>query len=198
MAASKQSLDLLYRRSEFIASLGYDPAEVKIWARKWRSLISGANKKACKCLLSFEEYIKLAYEAGVKQPSEIGKSIGSYQMGRLGDQGDYVVGNCRFIKMSQNLAERAENGGNARTAEAMRKRMTGVRKETHPGVASMAKKITERNSKRFKAVSPTGVVYDGENLKEFSLKQGLNPIAMYQVCSGKYKQHKGWKVEYIV
>ena len=46
----------------------------------------------------------LLYMAGINI-SQVGNKAGEYCLGRLGDTGDYVPGNCRFITKEQNARE---------------------------------------------------------------------------------------------
>lgn len=109
----------------------------------------------------------MAVEAGISDPDSIGRKSGQYQMGRYGDKGIYEKGNCRFITREQNQLERVLNGGMIDQQTSM--------------------------SKRFRIVSPSGVVYNGSNLYAFCGEHSLDQGSMAAVCRGKYKQHKGWK-----
>ena len=57
--------------------------------------------------LSFQDYVNLAYEAGLKS-SDLGYKGKGYVLGRYHDTGAYEVGNCRFITQDENIAERVE------------------------------------------------------------------------------------------
>lgn len=57
--------------------------------------------------------------------------------------------------------------------------------------------IGKSRAKRFRLVSPEGVVYEGLNVSEFCKQQGLNRSNVITVCSGKAKLHKGWSGEYV-
>lgn len=189
---------IMIQRSQFIVSLGYDIKEVRLWSSKWRNLISGANKSGRKCLLSFNEYVTLASEANIGA-NQIGKKPHLYQMGRMGDIGDYVVGNCRFITMKQNLDERAINGGNARLGAALSKRIKGATKHTNAGVASMAIKMRDNNpkSKLFVLRSPDGNEYSDSNVTRFCETNGLSVGRIYEILRGTREQFKGWTGEYL-
>jgi hypothetical protein len=56
--------------------------------------------------LTFEQYTRLAVDAGLTRANQIGLEPDSYQLGRYRDEGVYRVGNCRFITKEQNLRER--------------------------------------------------------------------------------------------
>jgi hypothetical protein len=95
----------LANRRIHLSCLGLYP-EVSVWSKKWTNLKGDSKRKGRKCLLSFEEYTLLASQAGLFSPDQIGVLPGKYQLGRVEDRGDYVLGNCRFIPKEQNLKER--------------------------------------------------------------------------------------------
>lgn len=96
-----------------LEDLGFDVEDLPEWRKKFKNLRDNAKLRGAKCLLSFRQYMSLAKRAGLESPDEVGKFSGQYCVGRKGDRGDYVWGNCRFITKEQNLMEREENGGNA-------------------------------------------------------------------------------------
>jgi hypothetical protein len=49
-------------------------------------------------------------------------------------------------------------------------------------------------TKSYKLMSPTGDIYEGENINKFCLLNNLNPDAIYSMRRGKQKQHKGWRL----
>ena len=53
--------------------------------------------------LTYEEFVGLLREAGIVS-SDLG--IDKYHLARYRDQGDYTVGNCRFIWYTENVAEK--------------------------------------------------------------------------------------------
>lgn len=55
--------------------------------------------------LSFQDYVNLVYDAGLKS-SDLGYKGKGYVLGRYHDKGIYEVGNCRFITQDENLAEK--------------------------------------------------------------------------------------------
>lgn len=84
---------------------------------KYQRLLGNAEAKGVVCELTFEQYLKLAYDVAINNPNQIGTSMKSFQMGRVGDQGNYYYGNCRFISRTQNMQERTDNGGSKRQAD---------------------------------------------------------------------------------
>jgi hypothetical protein len=127
--------------------------------------------------LSLEQYIRMAEDAGIG-PEQIGRRRGEYCVGRLGDQGGYFVGNCRFITVEQNHKEKVQNGGHARAS------------------AKVRGKPNTKLAKRFILTSPEGVVYEGSNVSEFCRKHGLDQPNVSALCRGALKKHKGWTGEY--
>jgi hypothetical protein len=65
-----------------------------------------------------------------------------------------------------------------------------------PGMSEEArrKKSKHIHIKSYKLISPTGVIYEGENINKFCLLNNLNPDAIYNLRRGKQKQHKGWRL----
>ena len=53
--------------------------------------------------------------------------------------------------------------------------------------------VREGRSSHYCFISPWGEVYEGKNIKEFSIKHGLNSRCMTNINNGKQIQHKGWK-----
>ena len=53
------------------------------------------------------------------------------------------------------------------------------------------------SAKKFKLVSPSGEVFEGEGLAAFCKEYGLTQSSMAAVCRGEYKQHKEWTGEYL-
>lgn len=141
------------------------------------------------CLLSFEEYVGLAADAGLVNPSQIGKSMDNYQLARYGDVGNYSTENCRFVLRDQNILEWKENGGR----ESMAEKHRGRTKDSHEGVLLQSVKV----SKAFEVLSPEGVTYTGVNLSDFCKLHNLNRGNMATVCRGSMKSYKGWTGKYI-
>jgi hypothetical protein len=90
------------------------------WGRK------KANAKNCGlvCRLTYNEYVGLVRQAGIKS-SDI--RPGGYHLARFGDLGNYEVGNCRFVPYWENFAERQPVD-----SEALSKAMLNYYKD-HPG-----------------------------------------------------------------
>lgn len=53
------------------------------------------------------EYFSLMRNSGIR-PSMIGLNRGKYSIARINDSGNYDIGNCRFILIEENIAERKE------------------------------------------------------------------------------------------
>lgn len=106
-------------RRNHLVNLGLEP-DVEGWRYKWNNLVGNcrARPDGVECRLSFEDYTRLAAQAGLKCPSQISRA--GYQLGRVGDIGHYEMGNCRFITHTQNIVERALNGGTQRISEKVK------------------------------------------------------------------------------
>ncbi|WP_422460951.1 hypothetical protein [Endozoicomonas sp. ALB115] len=105
------------RDDSIIFPWGISPA-----MNKYKGKIKSSKRNGIKFNLTSTEYITKIWEAGIN-PDQIGQSVDSYQLGRIGD-GDvpYTVETCRFITKRQNLDERKENGGNVRTSEKIKEK----------------------------------------------------------------------------
>lgn len=57
----------------------------------------------------------------------------------------------------------------------------------------MKERISERNSKEYKLVDPTGKVVEIKNLTKFAKDNNLSIGCLQQVVAGRNKSHKGWK-----
>lgn len=158
-------------RKSFLSSIGLNPEDLVVWQKKWKGLKGTSASRGTAFLLSFEDYVTIAADSGLKSPDLIGRGLGKYGMGRLGDSGDYVIGNCRFITNAQNIEERNLNGGTERR--------------------------TKKLSKSFKAVSPSGEVFTGHNISKFTRDMGLTSGSLSGCARGIYAQHLGWTCEYI-
>lgn len=78
-----------------------------------------AKKEGLKCLLSFEEFCELLIQANLVS-SDIGfTSPRKIVLARYNDEGDYVLGNCRFITHHENMLEQKQS---EKTLEANRKK----------------------------------------------------------------------------
>ncbi|USE39519.1 hypothetical protein [Endozoicomonas sp. SCSIO W0465] len=55
--------------------------------------------------------MQLVFNAGLSHPKQIGLASNDYQLGRIGDTGGYVMGNCRFITQKQNKKEMGDRHG---------------------------------------------------------------------------------------
>ena len=75
----------------------------------WKTKYQKANSRGTHFLLTFEEYLYKAYEAGLTCPSQIGTKGNQdrvYNLSRFEDKGLYTVENCRFITAAENRRER--------------------------------------------------------------------------------------------
>lgn len=213
MKRYKEPSSVLYvadYRKEFLKMVGLDTNDYLKWRNKWKTLRQSAIKNGRASFLEFNQYINLAVKAGLTSPSQIGRSRGQFQMARRGDAGDYYLGNCRFITMEQNQHERFLNGGCAIAVEKAAKIRRGQTKENNRSIRRMARKLENRTAethpylkeagiKRGRSYiikSPTGKIYLGKGLNSFCKEHNLSQPSMQQLCSGKFKQLKGWTGRY--
>ena len=104
------SIQINEQRAKHLVSIGLNGSDVKAWNKKYRSSKENALLKKREYTLSFEDYTTKVAEAGITSPSQIGRTLNQYQLGRLGDDGGYTIDNCRFITMAQNKLEQLANG----------------------------------------------------------------------------------------
>jgi len=71
--------------------------------QKFKNKKVNASKENIRFELSFDDIIKLLEDAGIKSSHW---SNDGYHLARYNDTGDYIYGNCRFISMEENIAER--------------------------------------------------------------------------------------------
>ena len=161
------------------------------YLRKLSSVRSNAKRRGIPCDLTLVQFKRLLTRAGIEL-EDLGRTRGKYHLARKGDKGSYTIGNCRFITVEQNHAEKHQNGGTA-AAGLKRRGKNGLTKENHVGTARQADKI----SRNFRAIDPTGKKYSGKNLTEFCKSHGLNFLLMSRVCRGQRFHHKGWAGEYV-
>lgn len=60
-------------------------------------------------------------------------------------------------------------------------------------LVTLKENIVAAKAKRYRALSPDGVVHDIYNLAEFCRVQNLNKSNMHKVLTGKFNSCKGWK-----
>lgn len=71
---------------------------------KYKNTKARAKKRGIAFHLSIVEYSQLLQEAGITA-EDVGQGASDYCLGRYNDEGDYKIGNCRFITASQNHKE---------------------------------------------------------------------------------------------
>jgi hypothetical protein len=93
---------------QFLSDVGLDPEDYPMWNHKYLGLRPEKSENR-EFTLTFEEYINMALQVGMKSPNEIGPKADQFCMGRYGDAGGYTPGNCRFITNAQNIQEAKDN-----------------------------------------------------------------------------------------
>lgn len=130
-------------RRDFLTSKGLSPDDIHSWRRKWNDHKQNTKKKGDVSVLTFEDYINLALNAGIGL-DQIGQRPEQYCLGRYKDVGIYDTENCRFITQTQNQVERRENGG----LESAANKIRGRTKETHAYIAEHSERMKIINSMR--------------------------------------------------
>jgi hypothetical protein len=62
-----------------------------------------------------------------------------------------------------------------------------------PCLESTKKALSEKNSKEYKLISPSGNIIEIKNLTKFAKENNLNIGCLQHVVAGRNKSHKGWK-----
>jgi len=177
---------------------------LKIARAKWRTHYKHAARRGVRAL-SFNEYLQKIIDAGISL-SQIGRTHGSYQLGRHTDQGDYTVDSCRFITQVQNLAERSINGGTERGISKMR----GKTKHDTPWLAERSRIMSTRNAdndagvakmaeskgRPFHFVHDSGAVMKGKNLRKYCRENNLETVraGFNRLRKGLVATYRGWRV----
>lgn len=203
---------LSVRRCAILERYGFDVTEYSVWRSKYQNLLNRCTKPDNPdCYLTFSDYVRLAFKAGLISVNDIGQKRNSFQLARLSDTGDYVKGNCRFITTLQNQREKLYNGGTAVSVEKVAAVRRGQTKKTNTSIASMAKKLTGRTAethdylrtaglkrgKPFVLISPDGKTHSGMSMNAFCKKHGLAQSSMAALCAGRFASCKGWTGYYI-
>lgn len=186
---------------------GYPEEDASEWYRKYVVQRSHAQQRGIGRDLTFDQYLALAKESGLEKPDQVGRGDDCFHLARIEDEGNYTLGNCRFIPAFHNRHEAVENGRYAEgarwrigqtkeTSDVLRKMAetkTGRTKASHQGHAVQADKI----AKEFVLTAPDGTVHHGKNVVEFSKEHGLHHRCLYDVFAGRSKHHKGWTGHYV-
>lgn len=61
-----------------------------------------------------------------------------------------------------------------------------------PCLESTKKALSEKNSKKYKLISPEGMIIEIKNLTQFAKENNLNIGCLQHVVAGRNKSHKGW------
>lgn len=176
-----------------VRECGFSVDDAALWYAKYLNHKYHANQRGLKSLLTFKNYIVKAIEAGLATPEQIGVKGNQYQLGRIGDEGNYTVDNCRFITSLQNIQEAFLNNRHVESFKQKADARRGQTKETCEAVAKQAAKV----AKPFIVRDPEGNVHEGSNLVDFGKIHCVCPISLRAVCRGARKQHLGWTGKYV-
>ena len=78
----------------------------------WKQKRRLGKRNTIPFLLSPTELIELLNDAGITA-KDIGQALHQYALARYNDTGNYEVGNCRFITVKENIAERVQGSKKA-------------------------------------------------------------------------------------
>lgn len=168
---------------------GLKSRDLESWVKKFKVLRNNAQKRGIECSLKLSQYVRLAIRANLTRPDQIGRKSGEYNLSRKGDVGGYEWGNCRFLPLEENLAEKYKNGG----IESMAAKRRGLTKHNNAGMRGTA----DKQSKHYRFVSPQGKVYTGLCVKDFAKEHGLYQGNLSRVCRGEAQSYKGWTGSYV-
>lgn len=191
---------------EIVRDHGLSPDGASEWYTKYTNHVKTSKTRGVPSELTFEQYLSKVVAGGLSDPQQIGVTLGKFVLGRVGDEGNYSVGNCRFITTTQNHIERFENGRNVEGDKRRSEKMKGQTAQTSESVrrtVELCKGQTKETSERYRAISnsrsrnfvlidPSGREHRGRNLMEFCQQHDLNHSALYMVFAGTRNHHKGW------
>ncbi|KAA1013012.1 hypothetical protein FVF58_09485 [Paraburkholderia panacisoli] len=147
---------LIAEKIKVVEELGFSAELADEWYGKFLKHQNHALDRSIKSLLTFSQYMTKVRDAGISSPAQIGRKRDQFQMGRIGDVGDYEENNCRFITAYQNHCEARANsrfeergrldsillaGQTKHTSERYRKiseALSGRTAETHSYIAKNA------------------------------------------------------------
>lgn len=163
---------------------------------KYRFFVKDAKSKGVKCLLTFDEYLRKAFEANLTSHEQIGRHNEQYNMGRYTDSGDYAVDTCRFITKLENLKERKVNGGAAEAA----KKHSGMNNNKFKGwfCTPKGRFVTADEGAKANGVSAAVVrrrCYDTDKVISSQAKWTIREYGMS--CIGKTYGDLGWYFEEV-
>ena len=161
---------------------------------KWRSHVKHCKERGVKPL-ELHIYKSKLIDANIT-PNKIGRTLGSYQLARYSDSGDYTESNCRFITQTENLKERCLNGGTERGIALRRGlpniktslSLTGRTAKTHDYIA----RIADSKAKEYSVISPDGEFLIIRNLRKFCRESGLDRSCFRRMLLGQTKSYKNW------
>jgi hypothetical protein len=130
---------LLAEKKLVAMGLGFSEEDADAWYRKYLKHQNHALDRGLVSNLTFHQYMTKVRNAGLDSLEQIGTGNEQFQLGRIGDVGDYENDNCRFITARQNRIEAHDNG---RCVEANRKN-SEQRKGQTKYTSETYKKISE-------------------------------------------------------
>jgi hypothetical protein len=179
-----------------VRDCGLFDEDVGLWYKKYHGHKYHAMQRGLKSFLTFKNYMVKVVEAGLSRPDQIGARGEQYQLGRIGDTGDYTIDNCRFITSRQNILEAFSNKRHLDSIEQKAKLRRGQTKETCEAVAKQAASLSRTLSKEFVVFDPDGNRYTGRDISEFSKQHGLYHGGLHAVCRGERRSCRGWTGSY--
>ena len=192
---------------ELYLKLGLFPIEdYKLWYKKYITQQKSSSKRGLENSLTFTDYLELAHDAGIISPKMIGRSIDSFQLGRIMDSGGYHRDNVRFITFRENIDEKVISGVTQRAALKMR----GRTKETCSGLQSASEKKKGRTKSNHEGICSCAMqksrafliynsteLYIGRNMQSCCNILGLRSGCLSLVLHGCRKSHKGFKGRWL-
>lgn len=161
--------------------------------RKYRNKCYNAKKEGLKCELTFEEYIRLVNDAGLKS-SDLGFTGKKYVLARIGDTGNYKFGNCRFITQKENVHEKVL------TEKAIRTSKNNIKKaiEKNKSDTNIGTKISEgiKNSKKCQEIKENQMIKREQkraNMHPSFIGDRNSQYGTFWITDGKI--NKKWKLE---
>ncbi len=106
-----------------------------------------------------------------------------------------MYGSARFGELNpmwgKNHSEESKSKQSEKRKEWFRKNESPLKGK--PCLESTKKVLSEKNSKKYKLISPEGKIVNIKNLTKFAVDNNLNIKCLWHVVSGRNKSHRGWK-----
>lgn len=148
--------------------------------QKYKAKCYNGKFQGHECLLTFHEYCLLVQEAGLVS-SQLGYKGEKYDLARYNDEGNYEIGNCRFITHKENLKERKVSDAIRASALKASEALLESRKRD-PDTFSKRIKEGQANSKRFQEIRR--IAKEKEAIRQANAKKTHSTYGKHWITDG--------------